>query len=125
MRILLVDDDQEIRFALASVFQTKHKFTVVEASSGMEAIATLMTQNDFSLIISDFQMDNGNGDVIVSFLQNQKVDVPFIFFSGSQEIKSAEISAPILKCFAKSEVFHLIEYVEFLYKQTVRHAIVS
>lgn len=124
MRILLVDDDQEIRFALANVFQKKHQFTVVEASSGQEAIATLTAQNDFSLIISDFQMENGNGDVIVNFLKNQKVDVPFIFFSGSQEVKSTEISAPVLKCFAKSEIFHLIEYVEFLCNQTARRAVV-
>lgn len=72
MRILLVDDDKEIRFALANVFQAKHKFTVVEAGSGQEAIATLTAKNDFSLIISDFQMDNGNGDIIVDFLKNQK-----------------------------------------------------
>lgn len=124
MRILLVDDDKEIRFALANVFQAKHKFTVVEAGSGQEAIATLTAQNDFSLIISDFQMDNGNGDVIVDFLKNQKIDVPLVFFSGSQEIKSAEISAPVLKCFSKSEVFHLIEYVEFFWSQTAQRAVV-
>lgn len=124
MRILLVDDDKEIRFALANVFQAKHKFTVVEAGSGQEAIATLTAQNDFSLIISDFQMDNGNGDVIVDFLKNQKIDVPLVFFSGSQEIKSAEISAPVLKCFSKSEVFHLIEYVEFFWNQTAQRAVV-
>ena len=124
MRILLVDDDKEIRFALANVFQAKHKFTVVEAGSGQEAIATLTAQNDFTLIISDFQMDNGNGDVIVDFLKNQKIDVPLVFFSGSQEIKSAEISAPVLKCFSKSEVFHLIEYVEFFWSQTAQRAVV-
>ena len=124
MRILLVDDDKEIRFALANVFQAKHKFTVVEAGSGQEAIATLAAQNDFTLIISDFQMDNGNGDVIVDFLKNQKIDVPLVFFSGSQEIKSAEISAPVLKCFSKSEVFHLIEYVEFFWSQTAQRAVV-
>ena len=124
MRILLVDDDKEIRFALATVFQAKHKFTVVEAGSGQEAIATLAAQNDFTLIISDFQMDNGNGDVIVDFLKTQKIDVPLVFFSGSQEIKSAEISAPVLKCFSKSEVFHLIEYVEFFWSQTAQRAVV-
>lgn len=124
MRILLVDDDKEIRFALANVFQAKHKFTVVEAGSGQEAIATLTAQNDFTLIISDFQMDNGNGDVIVDFLKTQKIDVPLVFFSGSQEIKSAEISAPVLKCFSKSEVFHLIEYVEFFWSQTAQRAVV-
>ena len=125
MRILIVDDDQEIRFALANVFQKKHRFTVVEASSGHEAVATLSTENDFSLIISDFQMDNGNGDVIVNFLKNQKVEVPFIFFSGSPEVKTAEISAPVLKCFSKSEIFHLIEYVEELCRQAPRRAVVS
>lgn len=124
MRILLVDDDKEIRFALAKVFQAKHKFTVIEASSGLEAIAQLSAQNDFTLIISDFQMNDGNGNIIVDFLKSEKVDVPFIFFSGSQEAKSAEISAPVLKCFSKSEVFHLIEYVEFLWSQTAQRAVV-
>lgn len=58
------------------------------------------------------------------FLKIKKADVPFIFFSGSQEIKSAEMSAPVLKCFSKSEVFHLIEYVEFLWSQTAQRAVV-
>lgn len=126
MRILLVDDDQEIRFALASVFQAKHKFTVVEACSGQEAIATLTNKKDFfSLIISDYQMDNGNGDVIVDYLKNQNSEVPFIFFSGSDEVKTTPITAPILKSFAKSEVFHLIEYVEELGKiSAARRAVV-
>lgn len=114
MRILIVDDDQEIRFALANVFQVKHKFTVVEACSGQEAIATLSNQKDFSLIISDYQMENGNGDIIIDYLKDHKFEVPFIFFSGSDEIKTTPLSAPILKSFAKSEVFHLIEYVEGL-----------
>ena len=126
MRILLVDDDHEIRFALANVFQAKHKFTVVEASSGAEAIATLTSAQDkFSLIISDFQMDNGTGQVIVDFLKNQQVDVPFIFFSGSQEIKATQIGAPILKCFSKSEIFHLIEYVDNFFKQNQNQRVVS
>ena len=126
MRILLVDDDHEIRFALANVFQAKHKFTVIEASSGSEAIATLAAARDqFSLIISDFQMDNGNGQVIVDFLKNQKVDVPFIFFSGSQEVKATQLGAPILKCFSKSEIFHLIEYVDNLFKQNQKQRVVS
>ncbi|AZZ36333.1 hypothetical protein CIK05_05860 [Bdellovibrio sp. qaytius] len=125
MRILLVDDDNEIRFALANVFQTKHKFTVVEACSGSEAIATISSHDKFSLIISDYQMDNGNGQVIVDFLKNQQVDVPFIFFSGSQEIKATVVGGPVVKCFSKSEIFHLIEYVDNFFKQTVSERVVS
>ncbi|MES2803506.1 MAG: response regulator [Bdellovibrionota bacterium] len=125
MRILLVDDDNEIRFALARVFQTKHKYTVIEACSGIEAIATITSQDKFALIISDYQMDNGNGQTIVDFLKNQQVDVPFIFFSGSQEVKAAEIANPILKCFAKSEIFHLIEYVENFFNKNDQQRVVS
>lgn len=124
MRILLVDDDKEIRFALANVLQAKHNFTVVEASSGAEAIATISSQDQFSLIISDYQMENGNGQVIVDFLKNQQVDVPFIFFSGSPEAKEAIISAPILKSFEKSEIFHLIEFVESFFKANEKQRVV-
>lgn len=125
MRILLVDDDQEIRFALANVFQAKHKFTVVEADSGAEAIATISNQESFALIISDYQMDNGNGQVIVDFLKNQQVDVPFIFFSGSEEAKAVEVGVPVLRCFSKSEIFHLIEYVDNFFKQNGQLRVVS
>lgn len=125
MRILLVDDDQEIRFALANVFQAKHKFTVVEAGSGAEAIATISNQESFALIISDYQMDNGNGQVIVDFLKNQQVDVPFIFFSGSEEAKAVEVGVPVLRCFSKSEIFHLIEYVDNFFKQNGQLRVVS
>lgn len=125
MRILLVDDDHEIRFALANVLKAKHSFTVVEASSGLEAIATISSQEKFALIISDYQMDNGSGQVIVDFLKNQKVTVPFIFFSGSQEAQAVEIGDPVLKCFGKSEIIHLMAYVEKFIKEIHKQTVVS
>jgi CheY-like chemotaxis protein len=116
MRILLVDDDIEIRFALSNVLQMKHKFAVVEASSGLEAIATLDQHQDFTLIISDYQMDNGNGQSIVDYLVQKQITIPLIFFSGSTEVATAAVTPPIVRTFAKSEVFHLIEFVEQFYK---------
>lgn len=111
MRVLIVDDDMDIRFALTSVFQAKFNLTVVEATSGEHAIQTLI-QEKFNLIVSDLEMSNGDGLTIVDYLKEKKLDTPFIFFSGSKEIQAEDHAPYVLKAFSKDELLSLVDYIQ-------------
>ena len=54
-KILIVDDDKEIRIALKEILE-KQQYIVVEASDGDEAISKI--NNDIDLIILDVMMPN-------------------------------------------------------------------
>ena len=81
--VLVVDDDVNIRTLLRELLG-QEGYIVIEAASGIEAIATLRTSSP-DLIISDVQMANGSGYEVCRALRQQLGrDVPFMFLSGSR-----------------------------------------
>ncbi|MBN2342792.1 MAG: GAF domain-containing protein [Deltaproteobacteria bacterium] len=57
-RILLIDDEEGIRIALKRILRT---YTIVESSSGKDAIELLTHDADFDLILCDLMMPNTSG----------------------------------------------------------------
>jgi YesN/AraC family two-component response regulator len=57
------------------------KFLVKEAASGSEALELLM-QESFDVIISDFEMNGGNGFWLLKKVKELQLDTHFIIFSG-------------------------------------------
>ena len=82
LRILLVEDDDDIRqlFALTLdnfVFDS----TVVEAVSGNHA-QEILQQQKFDLIISDYNMQNGNGGDLYRYIQSFPQKTPFVLLTS-------------------------------------------
>lgn len=93
-KILLVDDNEEIRAYLRQVF--KDNFTLLEAGNGKEGLAMAM-QHMPDIIISDIVMDEMAG---IEFCQAIKEDaalshIHFILLTGSS---SAEIKLRGVEC---------------------------
>lgn len=61
-KVLIVDDDEDIRALLCLVLQKK--FKVFQASGGHEAWAMLQTQS-FDAVVSDMRMPEGTGDELL------------------------------------------------------------
>lgn len=59
-RILIVEDDDDVRGALAAVLETEG-YSVVEAAHGEEALRQLRTPVEFCLILLDLFMPTMNG----------------------------------------------------------------
>ncbi len=78
-RILLVDDSADnisaIRFFLGENYKT------VAASSGFEAME-LLRQNSFDLILSDYQMENGDGIWLLEQLKSLQNAPPCIILTA-------------------------------------------
>jgi len=81
MRILFVEDDDGFRNLYTMVLENYIKnVEIFQCISGNQAIKQLK-QKTFDLIICDFEMQDGNGDVVYSFLKENAINVNFILFS--------------------------------------------
>jgi len=85
LRILLVDDDESLRHLLAFQIKQDFSFVVDEASSGNEAINLIKLNEKYCLIISDYNMPDGNGKDLQNFLTERKIDSYFFFYTSETE----------------------------------------
>lgn len=83
--ILVVDDEQNIREVIESEI-VGHGLKYVEASGGNEAFE-LFLKDDFDLVITDLQMENGSGDELIAKIRSQthNFQVPAVVVSGFRE----------------------------------------
>lgn len=96
-RVLLVDDDQEVRAALTTVLRVGG-YRVTAAADGQEALELFRMQaEDFALILSDVITPRMSGPALVRAARAVKPDQKAIFISGffddkrSEEIRSLAV----------------------------------
>ncbi|HLT77368.1 MAG TPA: response regulator [Ferrovibrio sp.] len=79
-RILLVDDDSDIREVLRDHLESAGH-SVVEAQNGKVGMVVL-GQNPCDLVITDVYMPDGDGIEFITRLHEQAEDLPIIAMSG-------------------------------------------
>lgn len=80
--ILVVDDDKEIRQGIR-IYLEQEKYTVVEASDGLEALAVLKEMT-VHLIVLDIMMPNLDG-IITTYKIRETKNVPILMLSAKSE----------------------------------------
>ncbi len=84
-KILLVDDEIDIRLPLAQVFESM-SFQVLEASSGNEALA-ICRKEPVDVVLSDIRMPDGDGVFLLKQLRQEfGVRTPILFMSGYADV---------------------------------------
>ncbi len=86
-RILVVDDDGDLRQMLCLVFQ-RAGFEVIEAANGEQALARAVDSNPI-VVLLDVMMPGLSGfDVCRSLKGDQRTDqVPVIFVSAAEDVR--------------------------------------
>jgi response regulator RpfG family c-di-GMP phosphodiesterase len=89
MKILLVEDQPELREIFAIFLEMQFGADVVTASHGDEAINILKNNQTsrseaFDLIISDYSMPRGNGEDLHRYLVEAGLKIPFILVSAEE-----------------------------------------
>ena len=118
LKILIVDDDPEIRGLISKLIKMKGAFEIAEASSVKEA-DSLCTRIKFDLIFLDHNVADGNAWVLAEmiFLNPDKYGKPkIIAMSGSVLPENANrshknFSQFIAKPFNISSIYTIIEQV--------------
>lgn len=77
--ILLVDDDKEFRQELA---ESLDEFSVIEASSGSEALEILSRPNEIDVVILDVVMPGPSGTEILKRIKAKSPDLGVVILTG-------------------------------------------
>lgn len=86
-RILVVDDDPEIRESLAEVL-SYDDHTVEVARDGIEA-QRFLERNDFDIVLCDVRMPGRDGLELLDWARQHRPEVEFIMLSGHATIETA------------------------------------
>ena len=87
VRALVVDDDADVRNLLTGVL-TRNQMTVVEASSGREAMAGL-GRDEFDVVLVDVQLPDHSGLDILRWARGAEIDTEFIVLTGHADVDTA------------------------------------
>ncbi len=79
-KILIVDDDYQIRSIYKSVLEMEH-FDVLEAGNWNDAVPLLTQNRDISVALVDIDMPNFTGDVVHDVIKLHNPDIYIIMFS--------------------------------------------
>ncbi|MGH9616341.1 MAG: response regulator [Acidobacteriaceae bacterium] len=87
-RVLLVDDNESVRFTLQMVLE-RNGFEVVAAGNVNDALGLIGSQT-FDVLLSDLHMPNaGDGLTVVSAMRHTNPNAVTVIFSGYPEMKQA------------------------------------
>jgi len=81
-RILLIEDDDDLRWALSAVL-AKHGHLIVDVAGGDDAIQRF-DDAEPDVVITDVMMENGNGFEALLKVLDLKRDLPVIVMSGDE-----------------------------------------
>ncbi|HVJ21340.1 MAG TPA: response regulator [Polyangiaceae bacterium] len=116
--VILLQSDPHLRRLLASQLR-RCRYAVVEASSGNDVIEqvveSLVYEDDCkrpSLVISDIQLDSGNGLSIPQTMRVVKYDVPVLLMAVFPEPTIEARAAQIQGCQLISIPFDLLVFLE-------------
>lgn len=87
-KILLVDDDENVRYALAKYLR-RAGHEVLEAQDGKMAIA-LLAGESFDAVITDIIMPEADGIEIIMAITDREPGLPVIAISGGGRIGQSE-----------------------------------
>jgi CheY-like chemotaxis protein len=109
--ILVVEDDVDVRgFIIDEVLSEIKSVTVFQAANGYEAIKFMEQQNQFQLIISDYEMPVCDGAKFIEILRDQNIETPVIIFTGHAAVPIT-LAAPVIKIIANKNFRALLHAV--------------
>lgn len=102
-RILVVDDDEEVRHVTAS-FLSGFGYTESEAADGASALA-MMERTAFDLVVADLAMPGMNGIELAAEVRQRFAEIPILILTGHAEAMTIPDDLPVLaKPFESSEL---------------------
>lgn len=109
VRVLVVDDEPDVRLLVRGVLETEPRFTVVgEAADGSEALA-LFDELRPDAIVLDYRMPDLNGLEVADRILRAHPSTPVILFSAflddATRVEAQHIG--VSRCLSKESVFDL------------------
>lgn len=87
LRVLLVDDDPELRRAIARTLE-RSGFDVVTAEDGQRA-AALLSEESFDVVLTDVAMPKMGGIELLRVARERDLEIPVLLMTGAPDVNSA------------------------------------
>ncbi len=110
--VLVIDDEPDILELMEEEFRYCG-YNTLTAISGSDAIA-LLQKNKIDIVVSDYKMPNGNGMVVLDYVNKMNNRPDFFFVSGQADVSVEDaIRAGAKKFFTKPfDLDELIKQIE-------------
>jgi CheY-like chemotaxis protein len=108
--ILIVDDQQHVRFLVKRVLETE-QHSVTEASDGLQALQLLDAKTHFDLILLDLKMPNLDGFEFLSLLRLRPIRIPVVIVSAlwnPSDLVDYPISGYLPKPFNRQKLLDIV-----------------
>jgi CheY-like chemotaxis protein len=98
VKVLLVDDDPQIRRLLVSLLKRNGNFHVMTAASGEEALDLWRSHSEkIDVLITDFEMGRMSGVELYRHIRDQQPETAVLFISASADrIRELLPECPVL-----------------------------
>lgn len=110
--ILVIEDFIEAQDIITNWIENTLKGRAYRATNVKEAIS-LLAKNHFDVIICDYQLPDGNGEEILTFLRQSGIQTPTILFSSHADL-SMNIVKPLVHIINDKNFFKLFDFIEKL-----------
>ena len=114
-KILIVDDDDDVRSLLGSILESHGEVTIVSVDDGNKALEELKSQGDIDMVISDYQMPGMTGVELYKQAKEISPDLPFLMITGHHKEMDAGDDGSLLDVGSLIEKpFHPDRFYNFL-----------
>lgn len=105
-RVLVIDDERDVRQAIAMLLTEIMGFEVIQASDGPSALS-IFKPGEFDLVTTDYVMPGMTGDEVAKRLKEIQPDLPILMitaFPGEMKIRENPADALIPKPFTMDQL---------------------
>jgi DNA-binding response OmpR family regulator len=120
-RILVVDDQKDVRAMICMVLRVNH-FDVVEAATAAAALK-LFGEEHFDVVLVDVFLDDSNGLDLIATLRERVPDIPVVAVSGMTAFDGAAMSDDLARVVYLQKPFRPAELTRAV--ATARAAVAS
>ena len=122
-RILVIDDQCDVRAIIAIVLRIHH-FEIVEAASAAAGLRAFEA-SEFDLVIVDIFLAETNGLDVISLMRERVPDLPVVAISGMTALDFVSAAPGLADVVCLQKPFRpnqLVQAVEAAFQQSGRHA---
>jgi response regulator RpfG family c-di-GMP phosphodiesterase len=122
MKVLIVDDEEDIRDIVAFTFEAEVEAEFIYAASGNEAIEAIVKDSEIDLIICDFNMPNGSGGDVYQYLLDKKIMIPYVLCSSTRpkDIKTFSVGEQLFGSIIKPNIFEGVLSILEAYEEKIK-----
>lgn len=110
LRILLVDDHDDVRNTFADLLEInlKNPVEVIHADNGMDAL-DLLKKEEFDVLITDEMMPGMQGHELIQTIQRERLSylnsLNIYLITAMAELNNLKLQLPDIRVLSKTEVF--------------------